>query len=152
MEGLTNRLEEEAGRYFAEIERRGGVVSATEQGWIQREIHRSAYAYQRALEHGRKKMVGINCYNEEQGKVPAIELHRIDPSVEKEQVEGLRRLRAGRDAAKARRALDDVRDAAKGSDNLLQRFIAAAHADCTIGEIAEVLRECWGEYKEPRIL
>ncbi len=152
VEGLTNRLEEEAGRYFAEIERRGGVVSATEQGWIQREIHRSAYAYQRALEHGRKKMVGINCYNEEQGKVPAIELHRIDPSVEKEQVEGLRRLRAGRDAAKARRALDDVRDAAKGSDNLLQRFIAAAHADCTIGEIAEVLRECWGEYKEPRIL
>jgi methylmalonyl-CoA mutase N-terminal domain/subunit len=152
VEGLTNRLEEEAGRYFAEIERRGGVVSATEQGWIQREIHRSAYAYQRALEQGRKKMVGINCYNEEQGKVPAIELHRIDPSVEKEQVEGLRRLRAGRDAAKARRALDDVRDAAKGSDNLLQRFIAAAHADCTIGEIAEVLRECWGEYKEPRIL
>jgi len=152
VEGLTNRLEEEAGRYFAEIERRGGVVPATEQGWIQREIHRSAYAYQRALEQGRKKMVGVNCYEEEQGKVPTIELHRIDPSVERDQVEGLRQLRARRDAAKARRALDDVRDAAKGSDNLLQRFIAAAHADCTIGEIAEVLRECWGEYKEPRIL
>ena len=152
VEALTNRLEEEAGRYFAEIERRGGVVPATEQGWIQREIHRSAYAYQRALEQGRKKMVGINCYNEEEGKVPAIELHRIDPSVEKEQVEGLRQLRARRDAAKAKSALDDVRDAAKGSDNLLQRFVAAAHADCTIGEIADVLRECWGEYKEPRIL
>jgi len=152
VEGLTNRLEEEAGRYFAEIERRGGVVPATEQGWIQREIHRSAYAYQRALEQGRKKMVGVNCYEEEQDKVPTIELHRIDPSVERDQVEGLRQLRARRDAAKARRALDDVRDAAKGSDNLLQRFIAAAHADCTIGEIAEVLRECWGEYKEPRIL
>ncbi|MEY2746212.1 MAG: hypothetical protein RL112_1254 [Planctomycetota bacterium] len=152
VEALTNRLEEEAGRYFAEIERRGGVVPATEQGWIQREIHRSAYAYQRALEQGRKKMVGVNCYNEEEGKVPAIELHRIDPSVEKEQVEGLRQLRAKRDAAKAKGALDDVRDAAKGSDNLLQRFVAAAHADCTIGEIADVLRECFGEYKEPRIL
>ena len=152
VEALTNRLEEEAGRYFAEIERRGGVVPATEQGWIQREIHRSAYAYQRALEQGRKKMVGINCYNEDEGKVPAIELHRIDPSVEKEQVEGLRQLRARRDAAKAKGALDDVRDAAKGSDNLLQRFVAAAHADCTIGEIADVLRECFGEYKEPRIL
>ncbi|MEY2807256.1 MAG: hypothetical protein RIR65_1673, partial [Planctomycetota bacterium] len=142
VEALTNRLEEEAGRYFAEIERRGGVVAATEQGWIQREIHRSAYAYQRALEQGRKKMVGINCYNEEEGKVPTIELHRIDPAVEKEQVEGLRLLRAKRDAAKAKRALDDVRDAAKGSDNLLQRFVAAAHAHCTIGEIADVLREC----------
>jgi methylmalonyl-CoA mutase N-terminal domain/subunit len=152
VEALTNRLEEEAGRYFAEIERRGGVVAATEQGWIQREIHRSAYAYQRALEQGRKKMVGINCYNEEEGKVPTIELHRIDPAVEKEQVEGLRLLRSKRDAAKAKRALDDVRDAAKGSDNLLQRFVAAAHAHCTIGEIADVLRECWGEYKEPRIL
>jgi methylmalonyl-CoA mutase N-terminal domain/subunit len=152
VEALTNKLEEEAGRYFAEIQRRGGVVPATEQGWIQREIHRSAYAYQRALEQGRKKMVGVNCYEEEQGKVPTIELHRIDPSVERDQVEGLRQLRAKRDAAKAKRALDDVRSAAKGSDNLLERFIAAAHADCTIGEIAEVLRECWGEYKEPRIL
>ncbi len=152
VEALTNKLEEEAGPYFAEIQRRGGVVPATEQGWIQREIHRSAYAYQRALEQGRKKMVGVNCYEEEQGKVPTIELHRIDPSVERDQVEGLRQLRAKRDAAKAKRALDDVRSAAKGSDNLLERFIAAAHADCTIGEIAEVLRECWGEYKEPRIL
>ena len=152
VEALTNKLEEEAGRYFAEIQRRGGVVPATEQGWIQREIHRSAYAYQRALEQGRKKMVGVNCYEEEQGKVPTIELHRIDPSVERDQVEGLRQLRAKRDAAKAKRALDDVRAAAKGTDNLLERFIAAAHADCTIGEIAEVLRECWGEYKEPRIL
>ena len=152
VEALTNKLEEEAGRYFAEIQRRGGVVPATEQGRIQREIHRSAYAYQRALEQGRKKMVGVNCYEEEQGKVPTIELHRIDPSVERDQVEGLRQLRAKRDAAKAKRALDDVRSAAKGSDNLLERFIAAAHADCTIGEIAEVLRECWGEYKEPRIL
>jgi len=152
VEALTNKLEEEAGRYFAEIQRRGGVVPATEQGWIQREIHRSAYAYQRALEQGRKKMVGVNCYEEEQGKVPTIELHRIDPSVERYQVEGLRQLRAKRDAAKAKRALEDVRAAAKGTDNLLERFIAAAHADCTIGEIAEVLRECWGEYKEPRIL
>jgi len=152
VEALTNKLEEEAGRYFAEIQRRGGVVPATEQGWIQREIHRSAYAYQRALEQGRKKMVGVNCYEEEQGKVPTIELHRIDPSVERDQVEGLRQLRAKRDAAKAKRALEDVRAAAKGTDNLLERFIAAAHADCTIGEIAEVLRECWGEYKEPRIL
>ena len=152
VEALTNKLEEEAGRYFAEIQRRGGVVPATEQGWIQREIHRSAYAYQRALEQGRKKMVGVNCYEEEQDKVPTIELHRIDPSVERDQVEGLRQLRAKRDAAKAKRALEDVRAAAKGTDNLLERFIAAAHADCTIGEIAEVLRECWGEYKEPRIL
>jgi methylmalonyl-CoA mutase N-terminal domain/subunit len=151
VEALTNRLEEEAERYFAEIDRRGGVVPCIESGYIQREIHRSAVAYQAALERGSKKVVGVNCYVED-GSGPTIDLHKIDPAVEREQRERLAALRGRRDATKAQRALDDVRDACRGADNLLERFVAAAHAECTLGEIAQVLRDEFGEYREPKIL
>jgi len=152
VEAQTNRLEEEAEKYFAEIDRRGGVVAATEAGWIQREIHRSAVAYQRAVERGKKKVVGVNCYEEEDDGAPTIEVLRIDPEVEREQRERLAALRKKRDAKKAQAALDAVRAACRGKDNLLERFVAAAHAYCTLGEIAGVLREEFGEYKEPKTL
>jgi len=152
VEAQTNRLEKDAERYFAEIDKRGGVVAATEAGWIQREIHRSAVAYQRATEQGRKKVVGVNCFQEDESGGPAIEIHRIDPAVEREQHARLAEVRKKRDAARAKRALDDVRDACGGRDNLLERFVAAAHADCTLGEIADVLRASFGEYHEPKIL
>ncbi len=152
VEAQTNRLERDAERYFAELEKRGGVVAATEAGWVQREIHRSAVAYQRAVEQGRKRVVGVNCYAEEEGRTPAIEIHKIDPAVEKEQHQRLSEVRRKRDAKRAQAALDAVRDACGGKDNLLERFVAAAHAECTLGEIAGVLREAFGEYKEPKIL
>ncbi len=151
VEAQTNKLEQDAEKYFAEIERRGGVVAATEAGWIQREIHRSAVLYQRAIEQKTKNIVGVNCYTEGEGG-PKIEVLKLDPKVEKEQHQRLAALRKKRDAKKAKKALDDVRSAAKGKDNLLERFVAAAHADCTLGEIAGVLREVFGEYKEPKIL
>jgi len=152
VESQTNRLEDEAEKYFAEIDRRGGMVRATETGYIQREIHRSAVMYQMALERGTKKLVGVNCYQEDEGREPAIEIHKIDPAVEREQYERLASLRKKRDAKKAKRELDLVHDACKSDANLLERFVAAAHADCTLGEIADVLRQEFGEYKEPKIL
>ncbi len=152
VEAQTNRLEAEAEKYFAEIDKRGGMVAATEAGYVQREIHRSAVSYQAAVERGTKRVVGVNCYQEEHDRVPTIEIHKIDPSVEREQHERLADVRKKRDAKKAKAALDAVRDACKGQDNLLERFVAAAHAECTLGEIAGVLREVFGEYKEPKIL
>jgi methylmalonyl-CoA mutase N-terminal domain/subunit len=152
VESETNRLEREAQEYFREIERRGGVVACIESGFIQREIHRSAIAYQRAVERGEKQVVGVNCFAEEGDGQAEIELHRIDPAVEQEQHERLAALRRRRDAALVRRELDLVRDACKGGGNLLERFVAAAHAYATLGEITAVLREEFGEYKEPKIL
>jgi len=152
VEAQTNRLEEEAERYFAEIDRRGGVVPATESGYIQREIHRSALAYQLAVERGEKKVVGVNAYVEEGDGAPEIEILRIDPAVEKDQHERLATLRRKRDAKQAKAALDGVRDACRSQDNLLERFVAAAHAWCTLGEIADVLRAEFGHYEEPKIL
>ena len=151
VEAQTNRLEAEAEAYFAEIERRGGVVACIEAGWIQSEIHRSAVAYQRAVERGQKRVVGVNCYVEESGR-PEIPVHKIDPAVEREQHERLAELRASRDARRAHGALEGVRAACRDGSNLLERFVAAAHADCTLGEIAGVLRAEFGEYKEPKIL
>ena len=150
VENQTNRLEAEAEETFREIEERGGVVPCIEAGWIQGEIHRSAVAYQRAVERGQKKIVGVNCYTEEHGGKPEIDLHRIDPAVEREQHERLAELRSKRDARRAQAALDDVREACRNGENLLERFVAAAHADCTLGEIAAVLKDEFGEYKEPK--
>jgi methylmalonyl-CoA mutase N-terminal domain/subunit len=151
VEAQTNRLEEDAEKYFAEIDRRGGVVAATESGWVQREIHRSAVKYQMAIENKSKKIVGVNCYEEGEGG-PTIDVLKIDPAVEKEQHQRLAALRKKRDAKKAKAALDAVRDACRSKDNLLERFVAAAHAYCTLGEICGVLREEFGEYKEPKTL
>ena len=151
VEAQTNRLEQDAERYFAEIEKRGGVVAATESGYIQREIHRSALAYQLAVERGEKKVVGVNTYVEE-GDGPEIEILRIDPEVERDQHARLAKLRQSRDAKKAQSELDAVRAACRTNENLLERFVSAAHAYCTLGEIADVLREEFGEYEEPKIL
>jgi methylmalonyl-CoA mutase N-terminal domain/subunit len=151
VEAQTERLEREAEATFAEIDRRGGVVPCIESGWIQREIHRSAVAYQAALERGSKHIVGVNCYTEEE-QGPGIELHRIDPAVEREQHQRLAELRRRRDSQAARGALDGVREACRDGSNLQERFLAAAHAYCTLGEIAGVLREEFGVYREPRIL
>jgi methylmalonyl-CoA mutase N-terminal domain/subunit len=152
VEAQTDRLEQEAERYFAEIEKRGGVVPATETGYIQREIHRSALTYQLAVERGEKKIVGVNAYAEELDAEPEIEILRIDPAVERDQHERLASLRKKRDARKAKAAIDAIHDACRSKDNLLARFVDAAHAYCTLGEIAAVLREEFGEYEEPKIL
>jgi methylmalonyl-CoA mutase N-terminal domain/subunit len=152
VEAQTKRLEDEAEAYFAEIDRRGGVVPAVEAGYIQRELHRSAVAYQRAVERGVKRIVGVNKYVEASDSAPTIEIHRIDPAVEKEQHERLAELRRKRDAKAVRRELDAIHDACRTDENLLERFVAAAHAYCTLGEIADVLRQEFGEYVEPRII
>jgi len=152
VENQTNRLEQDAERYFTEIDKRGGVVACIEAGYIQREIHHSAVQYQRDTESGKKKVVGVNCYTEQESGPPSIDLHRIDRAVEREQRQGLAALRARRDDSAVARELDAVRQACKDGGNLLERFVAAAHAYCTLGEIADVLREEFGRYKEPNIL
>ena len=151
VEAMTDRLEAEAEAYFQEIERRGGVVPSIDAGYFQKEIHDSAVSYQRAVERGRKRVVGVNCYTEGEEELE-IELHRIRPEVEQEARANLARLRAERDAQRAEAALQAIRSGCHDGSNLLERFVAAAHADCTLGEIAQVLREEFGEYVEPKIL
>ena len=145
------QVEQEAERIFSEVEQRGGVVPAIEAGYFQREIHRSAVIYQRAVEDKTKRIVGVNCYTEgEDG--PTIDIHKIDPATEQACRRNLAELRQSRDSAAAAAALDGVRAACKDGSNLMERFVAAAHAYCTLGEIAGILREEYGEFQEPNIL
>jgi methylmalonyl-CoA mutase N-terminal domain/subunit len=151
VEAETNRLEADAEAYFKEIDERGGIVACIDAGFIQREIHRSAVIYQLAVERDVKKVVGVNIYDEGAQK-PEIDIHRIGDHVEAEQRSRLKELRANRDEAAAQAELVAIRSACNSDENLLERFVAAAHADCTLGEICGVLREVFGKYKEPKIL
>jgi len=152
VEDLTNRLEREALGYIERIDAMGGMVSAVERGYPQREIAASAYRFQRQLETGERAMVGVHAYASDAGSsVPVLQ---IDESVQKTQVDNLRRVKAVRDGARVREALDSVRAAAKAGpgtegSNLMPPIIDAAKAYCTQQEICDVLREVLGTYSDP---
>jgi methylmalonyl-CoA mutase N-terminal domain/subunit len=147
VEFLTNRFEEECGRIFEEIEKRGGMIAAIEQGYPQREIARAAYEFQKDVEEKRYIVVGVNDYVEPQER--PIPILKIDPAVEREQIERVRAVRARRDGAAAARALEGIRAAARGGGNLMPRFLEAARAGVTLGEMVDVLRAEFGEWREP---
>jgi methylmalonyl-CoA mutase, N-terminal domain len=152
LEDLTSRLEEEARQTIRRIDEMGGMVSAIEKGYPQREIAASAYRFQRQLESGERVMVGVNKY-ETDGDA-AIPLLRVDEEAQRTQIANLQRVKAERDAARVRSALDAVRSAARGKpgaagSNLVPPIILAAKAYCTQQEICDVLREVLGTYSDP---
>jgi len=148
VEDLTNRLETEATQYIRRIDEMGGMVSAIEKGYPQREIAASSYRFQRQLEAGERVMVGVNKYGSAKGESD-IPLLRIDERVHKTQVENLGRVKASRDASKVRAELGAVRVAAKSGKNLMPPIIDAAKAYCTQQEICDVLRDVLGTYTDP---
>ena len=146
VENLTDRLEEEASDYIAEIDRLGGAVTALESGYQMREIHESAYRFQRRVEERERIVVGVNEYRADE---PPIEkLQTIDPEETRRQVDGVVRVRRERDGAAARVALDRLEDTAKGSENTVAAIIECVEAYATVGEIADVLRGVFGEQRE----
>jgi methylmalonyl-CoA mutase N-terminal domain/subunit len=150
VEDLTTRLENEAQQYIRHIDEMGGIVSAIEKGYPQREIAASAYRFQRQLEAGERTMVGVNKYESDDGG--AIPLLRIDDEVQKIQLANLKRVKAARDAARVSASLDAVRAAARaepGEANLMPPIIEAAKAYATQQEICDVLREVLGTYSDP---
>jgi len=154
VEDLTTRLESEAMGYIRRIDELGGMVSAIEKGYPQREIAASAYRFQRQLEAGDRVMVGVNKYVADDARETDIPLLRIDEEVHRTQVGNLARVKASRDAERVRACLEGVRAAAKarpGSPgaNLMPPIIDAAKAYCTQQEICDVLREVLGTYTDP---
>jgi methylmalonyl-CoA mutase, N-terminal domain len=147
VEDLTHKLEEAALAYIRRIDEMGGVVSAIEKGYPQREIAASAYSFQRELEAGERVMVGVNNYVVD--KDASIPLLRIDEAVQKSQIDKLRRLKAARDGANVKTALEGVRAAAAGKGNLMPPIIVAAKALATQQEICDVLRSVLGTYTDP---
>ena len=145
VESLTNEVEAAAWKLIEKIDAMGGSVAAIEQGFIQNEIARSAYEYQRAIENQKKIIVGVNKFqvdNEE--KIPVL---KIDDSIRQIQTERLATLRQQRDPAKTDQLLQALIDRATTGENLMPAVIEAVEHKCTLGEIAGTLREVYGEYK-----
>lgn len=147
VEYLTNKLEEEAYRYFEKIEKMGGMVQAIKAGFPQREIAEAAYRYQREIEEKKRIIVGVNEFILEDEKLE-IPLLRIDPEVERRQVERLQKLRKERDNIVCEKRLKELKMAAKSNENLMYPILECARAYCTLGEITNALKEVFGEYKE----
>jgi methylmalonyl-CoA mutase N-terminal domain/subunit len=150
IEKLTDEIESRAKAYIARIDAMGGMLRAIETGYVQGEIQKAAYEYQRAIERGEQIVVGVNQFVAE--KETPIPTMRVDPDLERAQVERVRALRARRDSVRADAAVAEVERRARSSENLMPAIAAAVEAYATVGEISDALRRVFGEYTESVVL
>jgi methylmalonyl-CoA mutase N-terminal domain/subunit len=145
IESLTNQIEDAAMEYITKIDDMGGVLTAIERGFIQREIAESAYRYQRAVDKGEKIVIGVNkyCDSEKAG----IKTLKVNPEVEEKQKRKLEKLRKERDSEEVKRALDEIKRVAESKENLMPEVLDAVKSYVTLGEICNVLRDAFGEYR-----
>jgi methylmalonyl-CoA mutase N-terminal domain/subunit len=148
VESLTDALEAEAWRYIEKVDQLGGSVPAIEAGFMQDEIERASYEWTKAVDDGTKVIVGVNRYGDP-GAVPE-DVFPVDPALERNQAERLAELRARRDNAAVKAALEEVRAAARGTQNLLVPMREALRRLATLGEVSDVLREEFGDYHPSR--
>jgi methylmalonyl-CoA mutase N-terminal domain/subunit len=150
IESLTNEIESMAGLYLSKIDRMGGMLKAIESGFVQGEIQKAAYEFQRAIEKKEQIVVGVNDFiAEEERSIPTL---RIDAETEGTQIARLNALRAKRDSAHTKSALAELARRAATSENLLPAILAAVEAYATIGEISDTLRGVFGEYQESVVI
>ena len=147
VEARTNHMEAEAYEYFRRLEDLGGVIPAIERGFPQAEIADAAYRYQREIDQGARKIVGVNAYQED--KPPSIPILEMDAVGYQRQVQRLADLRASRDGGRVGQALDKLRIAAQGTQNTMPHLLEAVRAHATLGEIVGVMKEVFGVYEEP---
>jgi len=149
IEALTDRVEAEAMKIIRRIDEMGGIITAVERGYPQKEIADSAYKFQQQVERGERVIVGVNRFQtEEEITIP---VPQIDPDIERNQIERVRAVRAKRDAAKHAGAVGALRDACMSNKNLVPFVLDAVRAHATLGEISDVFREAYGVYREPAV-
>ena len=144
IEHLTNEIEQLAATYIQKIDDIGGMLLAIEKGYVQREIEHAAYEYQRRVESGNQTVVGMNRFTSDE--VTSVPVLRIDPELERQQIERLDRVRARRDSRDVVEALDEVERAARTDENLMPHIVRAVEAYATLGEVSDRLRTVFGEY------
>ena len=150
VEDLTDRIEAEASAYINKIDEMGGMLAAIERGYPMREIAEASYAYQQQLERRERVIVGVNEFVASEDR--PLPLHKIDPVVERRQRERLAHLRATRDRAAVRRALDALSRVTEAGGNTMPAIVEAVEARVTLGEICDVFRAVYGEYRESAII
>lgn len=147
IETLTDKIEKEAYDYIDKIDRMGGAVAAIEQGYMQQEMAAHAYEYQHEVELGKRIVIGVNKFNDSK-KLAEQDVLTADLSVGERQIARLEKMKAARDNEAVKAALEKLREAAKGTENLMPYLIDAVKTYATLGEICGVLREEFGEYKQ----
>jgi methylmalonyl-CoA mutase N-terminal domain/subunit len=143
---LTNEIERRAVEYITKIDEMGGMLAAIEAGYVQREIERAAYDYQKAVEAQTEIVVGVNKFQiAEDTPIPTL---KIDPATEEAQQQRVQQVRAERNADGVMKALAEVESAARSGENLMPRIITAVESYATLGEIADAMRRVFGEYQD----
>lgn len=149
MEYLSKELEEKINSAMDEIQSKKGSVACIDSGYFRDEIARSAYTYQKDIESNAITVVGVNKFKTQSAEIPQI--LKVDPNLEKDQVEKLTKLKKNRDNKKVKEALDNLQTTAKSNDNIVPSVIDAVEKYATVGEISGALREIWGEYHEKHL-
>ena len=150
IEASTDRIEKEANDYISKIDVMGGMIEAIDSGFVQREIQQSAYKFEKEIESGERITVGVNKYSVEEDKQP--ELLKIDIKVQEDQINFLKKIKNERDNDEVDKKLKALKKAAEGNENLIPFIIEAVKSYASIGEISDVLRKVFGEYKEHVVL
>ncbi len=150
IESLTDQIEKEAEEIINKIDSIGGMINAIENGYVQSEIQKAAYEFEKQLESGEKIVVGVNKYRIEEDESP--ELLKIDIRVQNEQINFLNKIKNERDNKEVKQKLVQLRNAAQGNDNLIPFILNAVKAYASVGEICNTMREVFGEYKENIII
>jgi methylmalonyl-CoA mutase N-terminal domain/subunit len=150
IEKLTSEIESGAEEYIAKIDAMGGMLRAIEAGFVQQEIQKAAYEYQKAVDSGEQVIVGVNRFQTEEDRpIPTFQVHA---EIEAAQIARLNALRARRDGAKTQAALTEIERRARGSENLMPAILNAVEAYATVGEISDALRRAFGEYQESVVI
>ncbi|MEO2184994.1 MAG: methylmalonyl-CoA mutase family protein, partial [bacterium] len=146
VEKLTSELEEEALAIIEEIDNMGGAISTIETGWIQSEIAKSAYEYQKSIDSINRKIVGVNSFEEDNPS--EANLQGINQTSVKNQIDGVLALKENRDNGSVQTKLSTLQSAAKLNDNLMPTIIDCIRAECTLGEVADTFRSQFGEFNQ----
>jgi methylmalonyl-CoA mutase N-terminal domain/subunit len=150
VETLTNEIEKRAAEYIGKIDTMGGMLKAIERGFVQQEIQNASYEFQKSVDSKEQVLVGVNAFNVEHEK--PVTLQKIDPELERRQVERLRAFRAKRDQKKATEAVRKVDESARNGGNLMPVIVEAVESNATVGEICDSMRKVFGEYKEVMVI
>ena len=149
IEKMTTDLEEAAAVLIGEIDKLGGMVAAIEAGYVQRQIEKAAYGHQLEIESGERPVVGINCFEEEERSDPQIAVHAVPEGLEKRKAVELESWRVERDSDAVERALDTLYASASSDGNVVEAIFEAVKQEATLGEVADRLRDAFGEYRDP---
>ena len=151
IETLTKEMENKAKAEMAEVDKWGGMVKAVDEGIIQKKMAAQAFAYEKAVQEGELTKIGVNKYVMDEEELPEVELHEYDLSTQDKQIQRLKEVRQSRDGRAAATRLKELKKAAEAGENVMPVLVECCQAYCTVGEMAGVFREVFGEFKEPGI-